>query len=108
MVLIRIIFLYKEGHLSLKSLRLIFQTYKIDIDKKFIIQKYKLTDYIPTKHLCILVPAKLWYFIFKTFRSGAENVYLVLFRTNLHHIWCKSSITNEKIYAGTVPSYGAI
>ena len=31
-----------------------------------------------------------------------------LFETNLHYIWCKFSIKNNKILAGTAPSNGAI
>ena len=45
----------------------------------------------PTKHLCTLVPALLWYPIRINFFKA------VLFGINKHYIWCKFSIMTKKI-----------
>ena len=38
-----------------------------------------------------------------------QNInFLVLFETNMHHIWCKFNIIIKYIYARTAPSNGAI
>jgi hypothetical protein len=44
----------------------------------------------PTQHLCISVPATLWYL-------NCTNSELVLFGTNVYYIWCQFSIKNKKL-----------
>ena len=43
---------------------------------------------IPTKRLCILVPAPLEFLIFPNFLQWCKKrIFLVVVPTNLHHIW---------------------
>ena len=56
----------------------------------------------PTKHLCILVPAPLWYLICINFLHWCKkNILLVLFGKKIYYILCQFSIITKNNDART-------
>ena len=62
----------------------------------------------PSKHLCTLVPANLWYLISTNFLHWHKNSLFGYYLEQICFILCKFIIMIKIFFAETAPSNGAI